>query len=73
MPSGTKRSSSERMEKLNLPANAFCNVMNANNTERVKGTLSLSLSLHPRASLSESLIAAACKLETRCITGAVTL
>ncbi|KYM78683.1 hypothetical protein ALC53_10900 [Atta colombica] len=34
MPSGTKRSSSERMEKLNLPANAFCNVMNANNTER---------------------------------------
>lgn len=40
MPNGTKRSSgSERMEKLNLPANAFRNVMNANNTETVKGTL----------------------------------
>jgi hypothetical protein len=53
LPSGTKRGSGgsgggERMEKLNLRVNAFRNVMNANNTETVKGTLE---------ALSESLIA----------------
>jgi len=50
LPSGTKRGGGggERMEKLNLRANAFRNVMNANNTETVKGSL---------GALSESLIA----------------